>query len=89
MGIYTVRLKDSLTRRIVLDEVSASSATAAAAAAIAAPPISGPAATFTAGNVVDQAAVLAISGKDNAGNPSVAPTSLPVIPETTASSVLL
>ena len=78
---YTVQLNDTLYGRVVLDEVAASSASAAATAAAAAPPVSGPNASgYTAGQVVDQKAVLVVTGTDANSNPVASPTSLPAVP---------
>lgn len=85
MGNYTVQLLDATHGRIVLDQVSSDSAADAATAAVAAPPVSG-AFAATAGNVVDQAAVLKVTGTTVDGFAVPAATSLPVVPAADAPS---
>lgn len=83
---YTVQLVDTTYGRIVLDQVSASSTSAAETLAAAAPPVSGDnsgAGDYTAGQVIDQAQVLSVSGTDTSGNPIVGPSALPVVPGAT------
>lgn len=86
---YTVQLVDNKYGRIVLDPVSASSASAAGTAAVAAPGVSGDnsgAGAYAAGQTVKQSVHLSVTGTLADGTtPFPGPTALPVIPEVTAS----
>lgn len=92
--IYTVQLTNPTTGAIVLDQVSASSASNAVTAAVGNAPVSGidvtdsssTASDFTAaGEIVDQQLVLTVSGTDVSGNPIVSPTAIPPIQAVTPS----
>lgn len=86
-GNYTVQLVDLVTRRIVLDNVVSDSAADAATLAAAAPPVSGEnsgAGIYTAEQVISQAQILTVTGTDASGDPSVAATALPIVPDLTS-----